>query len=379
MPVQPAAAAPLTVSIADAAGAVEAPPWGRVVSSPAGIDCPADCDEEFGPGSVITLSATPAAGYAQASWSALPNDARCVSPPSCTVTIGDAPTFIAADFQPAAQLHAVPRGAGTIDIATTDGARRALCDVEFQQEAPGSACSQRFVTGTRVNLTAREDAAAGARFLGWTDPACSNSSRSCTLTVAGERFIAARFSRVRLRVNSGAFGGVRVYPTRTGGFCALLATSPLCEFRYPAGKLVRLRSEHAAAGQSWVGACVGNTDGLLDADVCTLRLYSDELVAAGANSVGVIPPALGTGIAVRLGGNKRGRVSGGVINGSQTLSCGSRCLISGLDSYDRVSLTARPLRRSRFVRWSDGSRLRKRNIAVARVNVIRATFASRRR
>ena len=68
-----------------------------------------------------------------------------------------------------------------------------------------------------------------------------------------------------------------------------------------------------------------------------------------------------------------------MINGSQTLSCGSRCLITGLTSYDRVYLVATALRGSRFVRWSDGSQLRKRNVPLARSNLLRAAFKSRRR
>ena len=372
LPVAPAAAGTLTVRVADADGAVEAPPWGRVTSSPAGIDCPVDCDEVFAPGTAVTLSATATAGYALARWSALPDDPACAPTASCTVTIGDADTIVEAAFHPAAQLHAVPRGAGTIAISSTDG-RSSLCDVDFQQPISGP-CSQRYVTGSRVTLTAQPDA--GGRFLGWTDYACSNSSRTCTLTAAGERFVAARFSPFRLRIESGAFGGVTVRP---GGFCALLEGSPLCEFRYRAGSVVKLRREHGAAGRFWVGACLGNAAGLLDADVCQLRLYGDELVGAGLENVGSIPPALGTGIAVRLGGNKRGIVTGKVIKGSQTLSCGSRCLITGLTSYDRVYLAAKAFRGSRFVRWSNKSRFTKLNVPLATTNVIRAVFKSRRR
>jgi hypothetical protein len=155
----------------------------------------------------------------------------------------------------------------------------------------------------------------------------------------------------------------------------------VCEFRYRAGKVVKLRRDHGAEGQYWVGACVGNTAGLLDADVCTLRLYGDELVAAGRDNVTAIPPPLGSGIQVLLGGNKRGKVTGRLINGTRTLNCPSRCTISGGDvtDYDRVYLAASAIGRHHFVRWSDGIRLSKRTVSLEKVNRIRARFASGRR
>jgi hypothetical protein len=376
-PVQAAVVKMLTVTIANADDVVEAPPRGGVTSDPPGIDCPDDCSEPFEPGTRVELTATATPGYALARWSASPNG-ECEQPPDCTVTIDEAvDTSVEATFHPAAGLHAVPRGAGTIEISPAQPGKSSLCDVDFQQDT-GFSCVQRYVTGTRVTVTAHP--VGSGRFIGWSDYACSRSSTSCTLTMAGERFIAARFSPVTLSIDPGAFGPVVVYPTRRrGGFCDPLLDSPPCTFTYPAGRRVSVRREHAAEGQFWVGACLGNTRGLLDADVCRLRLDGDELVDAGGSSVTSIPPPLGSGIRVKLGGNKRGRVKGRVINGNQRLNCGRRCSITGLTSYDRVSLVATSFRRSRFVRWSDGNRLSKRTVSVAKVNGINAKFASRRR
>jgi hypothetical protein len=371
-----AASAALTVAVVDETGVVDGSAWGRVTSSPAGIDCPGDCEEPFAADTQVTLTTTATYGYSLARWTAGIGDPGCGQAPACTITVA-ADTSIYAEFHPAAQLIARPRGAGTLEISPPQPGRGSLCNLDYEQEEGELSCVQRYVTGTRVRLTARPDA--GATFKGWTDYACRSSSRTCTLTVNGDRFIAALFDPVRLRIDTGGFGGVSIRPPR-GGFCALLVTSPLCEFTYRAGTLVRLTREHAAPGQYWVGACVGSTAGLLDADVCTLRLDGDAYVAAGATSVTAIPPALGSGIQVRLGGNKRGKVTGGVVNGSQRVNCGSSCLISGgVNGYDRVSLTATPFRGSRFVRWSNGIRLRKVSVALAKVNAIRATFASRRR
>jgi Divergent InlB B-repeat domain len=369
------ASAALTVAVVDKDRLVDGSSWGQVTSSPAGIDCPGDCEEPFAPDTEVTLTATATYGYSLAGWTAGVGDPGCAQAMTCTVTVA-ADTSIDAEFHPAAQLTTRPRGAGMVEISPTQPGRGALCDVDFEQEAGEPSCVHRYVTGTRVRLTARPDA--GATFKGWTDYACRNSSSSCTLTMRGERFIAALFDPVRLQVSSGAFGGVTV--SRPRGFCALLETSPLCEFTYRSGTLVRLRREHAAPGQYWVGACAGNVAGLLDADVCTLRLDGDTLVAAGADNVTAIPPPLGSGIQVRLGGNKRGKVTGGVVNKPQRVNCGSRCLISGgVTGYDRVTLTATHFRRSRFVGWSNGMRLRKISVRLAKVNAIRATFGPSRR
>jgi hypothetical protein len=62
------------------------------------------------------------------------------------------------------------------------------------------------------------------------------------------------------------------------------------------------------------------------------------------------------------------------------VNCGSRCLISGgVTGYDRVTLTATAFRRSRFLGWSNGMRLRKISVRLAKVNAIRAKFGPSRR
>ena len=366
-----AAAAALTVGIVDEDRSADASTWGRVTSSPAGIDCPGDCDHAFAAGERVTLTATGTYGYSLARWNVFPDDPLCGSATTCELAAaGD--TSVEVEFHPAAQLSVVPRGAGTIAISPTQGTRSSLCDVDYQQDLNAS-CAQRYVPGTPVTLTAVEDD--GATFLGWTDYACRNSSRSCTIRVTGDRFVGARFTPVRLRIEPGMFGGVSLSSPRDG-YCALLATSPLCELTYEAGDVVTLRREHGAAGQYWVGSCRGNAGGLLDAEVCRLRMDGDEYVAAGRDDPTAIPPARGMGLTVTIGG--AGRVRGGVVNSSQTLSCPPRCRISRATDYDRVRLEAVRRKGSRFVRWSGGSRLRKLVVELERVNRIRAVFASRR-
>jgi len=65
---------------------------GTVTSDPAGIDCGSDCSHDFGLETVVTLTATPAAGSTFAGWSG-----DCSGTADCTVTMS-APRSVRATF-----------------------------------------------------------------------------------------------------------------------------------------------------------------------------------------------------------------------------------------------------------------------------------------
>jgi Divergent InlB B-repeat domain len=353
-------------------------PWGTVTSDPAGIDCPTTCSADFATGTTVTLQSNPAPGYSLYQWSPSTGGAGCDTGPTCTFTIdeNDALPSVQAEFQPAAGLVATTAGAGTLSIDPPQPGKFALCVVDAQQvDDSVSTCDHRYVPGTRVTLTANPNA--GARFVGWSDYACPRTSRSCTVTLApGERYVTARFSPVKLTVQSGAFGAVVVTP---GGTCTFAEDAPPCEFSYPSGTLVTIRREHGAPGNFWIGACDGNHGGTLDADVCRLRLQGNELVAAGKDNVTAIPPPRGSGIELARAGKGKGKVTGRVISDGRLLSCGTLCSISGLSRYDEVRLAAKPSKGSRFVKWSDNSTIASRTVQLSGTTRIRATFAKRSR
>ena len=68
---------------------------GRVTSIPVGIDCGADCTEDYAPSTVVTLSAAPDAGSIFSAWSGACTD----STPTCQVTMSAAKT-VTATFAP---------------------------------------------------------------------------------------------------------------------------------------------------------------------------------------------------------------------------------------------------------------------------------------
>lgn len=351
------------------------PWWGAVRSTPAGIDCPTQCSAPFSIGTNVELTAVPAAGYSISSWNALPNSEDCNDGPTCSLTIDSGPLTpnVDAFFHPAAGLQAVTAGPGALSLSPVEPGAHDVCRVEVQQEAEESTCIQRFTTGTRVTLTAHPDAGAG--FAGWSDYRCLRKALSCTLTLAaGEHYITARFSPVKLTIQGTAFGRIVATP---GGTCTPTEAVPSCSFTYPTGTTVTLRRQHGATGKFWIGGCDGNTAGTLDLAVCRLHLHGDELVGAGLESADSIPPARRAGLDVTRDGTGRGTVTGVVLteDDAPPLSCGAVCSISGLSRYDHMRLIASASRGSHFLWWSDGITLRVRTIQLANVSRIKATFA----
>ena len=87
---------------------------GSVASAPAGIACGTDCGEAYAAGTVVTLTATPAAGSTFAGWSGV----GCAGTGACTVTLsGNA--SVAAAFTTEAALTVVKAGPGSGTVSST--------------------------------------------------------------------------------------------------------------------------------------------------------------------------------------------------------------------------------------------------------------------
>lgn len=146
---------------------------GTVTSSVAGIDCGEDCAEAYPPGTIVTLTATPARGSYFGGWSG----SNCIGLDTCTVTLDDSRPVLALFNLEQHSLTVVRNGTGegTVTGPAID------C---------GTDCSELLDFGTTVTLTAVP--APGNVFAGWTGGGCSGIG-TCTTNVTQATVVMASF------------------------------------------------------------------------------------------------------------------------------------------------------------------------------------------
>jgi len=148
---------------------------GTVTSSPAGINCGTACAATYDSGTVVTLTATPAANATFDGWSG----GGCAGTGPCTLTLTTDTTvtarFSVRRFTLAVTLEGL--GGGTV----TSSPAGINC---------GTACAATYDSGTVVTLTARPDSL--STFGGWRGGGCSGTG-SCTITLTGNTTVNAEF------------------------------------------------------------------------------------------------------------------------------------------------------------------------------------------
>jgi len=145
---------------------------GAITAQPAGIDCGADCTEDYPEGTPVTLTATPDGDSTFARWG---GDADCEDG---EVTM-DADRSCIATFDPPGGLHLLTvTRAGSGSGSVTSNPAGIAC---------GGDCTESYADGTQVILTAV--AAPGSLFDGWSgDPDCDDgvvvldADHTCTAT-----------------------------------------------------------------------------------------------------------------------------------------------------------------------------------------------------
>ena len=144
---------------------------GTVTSTPAGINCGADCTEAYAHGTVVRLSATPAVGTVFTGWSGNADckegAVRMNAAKTCTATFNTAPPQT---------LTVTKAGTGTGTVTSTPAGINC-----------GTDCTEAYTAGTEVHLTPTP--AAGSAFSGWSGNAdCKdgamrmNAAKTCTAT-----------------------------------------------------------------------------------------------------------------------------------------------------------------------------------------------------
>jgi len=150
---------------------------GIITSDPAGINCGAACTVPYPENSMITLTATPNAGFVFTSW-----DGDCNSTSNITPILMDAGKICMANFYPSP-----PAGQHYLTVIQT-GPGRVTSDVGGIQ--CGVDCTAAYPQGVSVTLTATPDAV--SRFTGWNGN-CSGEIETVTVNITEPQICTAQF------------------------------------------------------------------------------------------------------------------------------------------------------------------------------------------
>jgi hypothetical protein len=292
---------------------------GTVTSSPAGIDCGATCSASYDYGTAVTLTATPATGSTFAGWSG----GGCSGTGACTVTVAAA-TDVTATFTLATHALTVAKaGNGSGSSVVTSSPAGINC---------GTDCSEPFVYGTAVTLTAAP--ATGATFSGWSGGGCSGTG-ACTVTVTAATTVTATFTlnQYTLTVIKSGSGGGSVVSLPPGISCG-----GTCTGTFSHGTIVRLSATPAMFSifGGWSGGGCSGTG------MCNVTMTGPVTVGANFQRPTFTLAVSKTGVGV------------GTVTGSPgTINCGTSCSQAVL-SGTTVTLTATPSANSTFNGWSGG-------------------------
>lgn len=230
---------------------------GRVVSTPAGIDCTAQCNAPFGETANVTLTATPAAGQVFSGWGG-----DCAgTAATCTVTMSRARTVSAAFNAPPPSSFAL-----AVSVTGNGTVRSQPAGIDC-----GATCSASFAANTSVVLSATPGA--GQVLTGW-GGACTGAGTTCTVTMSQARSASATFAAApplqrTLSVTLSGSGVVRSQPV--GIDCG-----SACSASFGDGASVVLTATPATGQRfsGWSGACTGSSA------TCTLAMSADRSVGA---------------------------------------------------------------------------------------------------
>jgi Bacterial Ig domain/Divergent InlB B-repeat domain/Fibronectin type III domain len=226
---------------------------GTVTSNPTGISCGATCSASFANGTLVSLTAAPAAGSTFNGWSG-----GCAGTGPCTLTMNAATAVTAAFMQQSFALTVSTAGAGGGTVTSSPAGINC-----------GTTCSTSFTTGTVVTLTAAP--AAGSTFTGWSGGGCTGIA-SCTVTMTTATSVTAAFMQqsFALTVSKSGAGGGTITSSPTGISCGTT-----CSTSFTTGTPVTLTAAPAAGSTfaGWSGGCAGTGP-------CTLTMNAPTAVAA---------------------------------------------------------------------------------------------------
>ncbi len=238
---------------------------GRIVSSPAGIDCILNgtapgtgaCSTSFPVGTVVTLSQEPVAGATFQAWSS-----NCVGNP-CSLTMNGQRIVDVTYNTPQAPGTLAVSGFGNGSGSVTSVPDGISCTISAGV-ASGS-CAKVFAAGIAVAVNAVSSG--NASFTGFSGACagttCSATVVSSTTTTVGVGFSAAAMpATLNVTPSPASHGGGTITSSPAGISCTISdgSVSGVCSVAFALGTPVSLTQIPSGASlfQSWSGDCIGN-------------------------------------------------------------------------------------------------------------------------
>lgn len=291
---------------------VTAPEDGRVVSSPAGIDCDGVCTAEFVAGTSVELTAIPDTDAEFQAW----GDACSGSDLSCQLTLNTS-TTASADFLGMRDLNIKFSGGGSGSVISEDG----IISCERN-------CTHQYRQGTEVTVSAT--ARFGSRLIGWKS-ICSGAN-ACTFTVEDDTEIELEvvYDDFEVSVTKAGGGSGRIVSVPEGIDCGGTCTATVS---YLSRISLTAEPDPGTEFAGWAGACQGSSS------VCLVTVT--DAISVNAYFV----PQYVLSVTTQGAGN-------GVVRSDPAgVDCGPACQgFFGRDSM--VTLTAEPSRGSFFLEWA---------------------------
>jgi len=225
---------------------------GTVSSTPAGVSCGTDCTHSFAPGTLVTLTASPASDATFDGWSG-----ACTGTGTCQVTM-DAAVAVTATFTLRRfTLTVTSTRTGTATGTITSSPSGISC---------GTDCTESFDAHTQVILT--PSPATDSVFSGWSG-GCAGTG-TCQVTMDAAVSVTASFTVRRFTLTVARTGTGTITSTAAGISCGTD-----CSEAYDTGTVVGLIATPAPGSTfvGWGGACTGT-------DVCQVTMTRDTSVTA---------------------------------------------------------------------------------------------------
>ena len=334
---------------------------GRVTMSPAGASSTCDeskiCETLFGDGTIVTLTAEPAAGSVFAGWTqySFTGDETelgpvCSETNICTVTMST-DRYVNARFEKLENQESLSILSGGSGVGTIT---RSPLGSDGGCSTGPSACQVQYERGTVVTLTARSQA--GSFFAGWSGAGCSGTG-SCTVTMSSSQQVTATFEAEELftlfstEYGSGE-GRVIISPPGVNSTCS---DSQFCETRFQKGTTVTLTAEPAAGSvfarwlqMNWTGDKWEEGPVCSETNTCTVTMSTVMHVFATFEKA---KPKLFS-LTLQKDGTGGGAIARSPLGSDEGCSTGSSACQVQYEEGATVTLTATASAGSVFAGWS---------------------------